>query len=183
MRILIAAAGLFATMILAPESGGDDIPLKIALFQADVTPPLGAPLCDALVPPAKEIVDRLSARGVVLLSADKPVVLCAVDWVGIGNSGYDAFREALARAAGTTRERVAVHCLHQHDAPGCDFAADELLVPLGLGNKLFDVSFAHTAIGRIAEALKTSLGQARVVTHVGYGRGKVEQVASNRRVL
>src|SRR5579872_1097063 len=86
----------------------DEVVLKIAVFEADVTPPIGAPLCDALVPPAKEIVDPLKARGVVLLSAEKPVVLCALDWVGIGNSGYDQFREGLARAAGTTRERVAV---------------------------------------------------------------------------
>ena len=35
-----------------------DAPLRIATFRADVTPPLGAPLCDALVPPAKEIVDH-----------------------------------------------------------------------------------------------------------------------------
>jgi len=140
-------------------------------------------LCDALVPPAKEVVDRLTSRGVVLLSADKPIVLCAFDWVGIGNSGYDEFRDALAKAAGTTRARVAVHCLHQHDAPGCDFAADELLIPHGLGNKLFDVAFARTAIQRTGDALRASLAEARVVTHVGYGKGKVEQVASNRRVL
>ena len=29
-----------------------------------------------------------------------PIVLCAIDWVGIGNTGHDAFRDALARAAG-----------------------------------------------------------------------------------
>src|SRR2546428_280179 len=103
-----------------------DTPLRIATFEADLTPPLGTPLCDALVQPAKEIVDPLSARGIVLLTDDKPIVLCAVDWVGIGNSGHTAFRDALAQAAGTTRERVCVHCLHQHDAPGCDFQADEL---------------------------------------------------------
>ena len=98
-----------------------DAPLRIALFEADVTPPIGAPLCDAQVPPAKEIVDPLSARGVVILTGEKPIVLCAFDWVGMGNTGHDAFREGLAVAAGTTPERVAVHCLHQHDAPGCDF--------------------------------------------------------------
>jgi hypothetical protein len=38
-------------------------------------------------------------------------------------------RDALAKAAGTTKDRVCVHCLHQHDAPGCDFEADELLKP------------------------------------------------------
>ena len=64
--------------------------LRIAPFAADVTPPLGTPLCDALVEPAKEIVDPLSARGIVILTNDKPIVLCALDWVGI-----DGARDAL----------------------------------------------------------------------------------------
>jgi hypothetical protein len=170
-------------LVFAPNVRGDEKPLRLAVFEADVTPPLGAPLCDALVPPAKEIVDHLLARGVVITGNDQPIVLCAVDWVGIGNSGYDQFREALAAAAGTTRERVAVHCLHQHDAPGLDFAADDLLIPYGLGDKLFDSAFARAAIERTAEAIKASLKNARAVTHVGYGKAKVEQVASNRRVL
>ena len=41
----------------------------------------------------------------------EPIVLCAVDWIGIANEGHDAFRDALAEAAGTTRDRVAVHTL------------------------------------------------------------------------
>src|SRR5882757_7655098 len=123
--------GLLALSVnLSLQAGAK--PLKIAVFEADVTPPLGTPLCDALVMPAKEIVDPLSARGVILFTNEKPIVLCAVDWVGIGNSGHTAFRDALAKAAGTTRDRVCVHCLHQHDAPGYDPLADELLAPFGL---------------------------------------------------
>ena len=183
MRNLVLALVPLAMIVVAPSARGDESPLRIAVFQANVTPPLGAPLCDALVPPAKEIVDRLLARGVVLVGSDQPIVLCAVDWVGIGNSGYDQFRESLAAAAGTTRERVAVHCLHQHDAPGLDFAADELLIPYGLGGKLFDSAFARAAIERTADAVKTSLKNTRAVTQVGYGKAKVDQVASNRRVL
>src|SRR4051812_5066992 len=75
-------------------------PLKIAVFEANVTPPLGTPLCDALVVPARKIDDPLSARGVILFTNEQPIVLCAVDWVGIGNSGHTAFRAALAKAAG-----------------------------------------------------------------------------------
>src|SRR5712691_18765 len=96
-------------LTISPSVQAGDTPLKIAIFEADVTPPLGTPLCDALVQPAKEIVDPLSARGIILFSDEKPIVLCAVDWVGIGNSGHTAFREALAKAAGTTKDRVTVH--------------------------------------------------------------------------
>src|SRR5207253_7405307 len=116
LRLILAAFTIFAAFTTPLHAQ----PLRIASFEADVTPPIGAPLCDALVPPAKQIDDPLFARGLILFGADKPIVLCALDWVGIGNTGHDAFRNALAKAAGTTRDRVCVHCLHQHDAPGCD---------------------------------------------------------------
>jgi hypothetical protein len=183
MRPFIPGVLVLLALPIASPLKAAETPLRIAVFEADVTPPLGAPLCAGAVPPAKEIVDRLSARGVVLLGAGKPIVLCAFDWVGIGNSGHDAYREELAAAAGTTPERVAVHSLHQHDAPECDFLADELLAAQGLGNKLFDVAFARTAIKRTASALVESLKHSRPVTHVGFGKAKVEKVASNRRVM
>ena len=65
----------------------------------------------------------------MILGAEKPVVLCAVDWIGISNDGQTVFRKLLAEAAGTSPERVAVHTLHQHDAPSCDFSVDELVTP------------------------------------------------------
>src|SRR5437867_1547262 len=101
-RILTLAAWL----LLGPAAPlhAADFALRIAPFEADVTPPPGTPLCDALVPPAKEIVDPLSARGVVILTPDATIVLCALDWVGIGNGGHTAFRDALAKAAGTSRD-------------------------------------------------------------------------------
>jgi hypothetical protein len=180
-RILGLVLGWFL-LLVTPTWAGEKA-LKIATFEADVTPPIGTPLCDGLVPPAKEIVDRLSARGIVLLGADKPIVLCAVDWVGIGNSGHTQFRDALARAAGTTRERVCVHCLHQHDAPGCDPEADDLLAAHKLGGKLFDPVFSRKAIDRVAAAVAKAAASPRAITHLGVGKGKVEEVASNRRVM
>lgn len=176
---LIATALFFAGL---PVFAGE-MPLRIATFEVDVTPPIGTPLCDALVVPAKEIVDPLSARGVILFTSEKPIVLVAVDWVGIGNSGHHAFREAIAQAAGTTRERVCVHSLHQHDAPGCDFEADELLLPYKLGGKLFDPAFARKAIDRVARAVEKAALKPQVVTHIGISKAKVEKVASARRVL
>src|SRR5436190_1318729 len=134
-------AGAFTFLLLFPAQAAD-IPLRITTFTVDITPPLGTPLCDALVMPAKEIVDPLSARGVILLPDGEPIVLCALDWVGIGNSGYDEFRAALAKACGTSVGRVSVHCLHQHDAPGCDFEADAICAAHGLAGKLFDPAFA-----------------------------------------
>jgi hypothetical protein len=180
LRTLLSA--ILALFLSAPASAVEK-PLRIATFEADVTPPLGTPLCDALVPPAKEIVDPLLARGIVLLTDGQPIVLCAVDWVGVGNSGHDTFRDVLAKAAGTTRQRVCVHCLHPHDTPGCDFEADAILTKYGLGGKLFDPAFARKAMHRVAAAAQKALQNPRTVTHLAIGKAKVDKVASTRRVM
>jgi hypothetical protein len=160
------------------------VELRVGTFRVDVTPPIGSPLCDALVPPATGVNDPLSARGIVLLPGDAaPVVLVAVDWVGIGNEGYDAWRAAIAAACQTVTQRVCVHCLHQHDAPGCDFLAERIAAEAGLPEKLFDVGFARDAIRRVAAAAADAKTSTHSVTHVGYGLGRVEMVASNRRIL
>jgi hypothetical protein len=160
------------------------VELRAAAFKLDVTPPVGSPLCDALVPAMMGVNDPLSARGIVLQADnEKTVVLVAVDWVGIGNEGHDAWREAIAEACGTDRDRVCVHALHQHDAPGCDFLADRIAGDAGLPDKLFPVEFARDAIRRAAAAAAEAQSRLAPVTHVGYGSGRVEKVASNRRIL
>jgi len=175
---------LAAVAFLATEANAAEPVLSIATFNIDATPPMGTPLCDALCQPARAVDDPLSARGVVLLPAgQKPIVLVALDWVGVGNEGQDAWRESIAEAAGTVIDRVAIHALHQHDAPGCDFAADRLAAEYGLGGKLFNVEFARQTIDRAAEAVSAAIEQAQPVTHVGAGTGVVEKVASNRRIL
>lgn len=157
--------------------------LKIATFEADVTPPLGSVLCHGSVAPAKEIVDRLSARGIVLIGSGRPIVLCAVDWVAISNEAHDAFRSSLAEAVGTSPERVAVHTVHQHDTPGVDFTTEAILAAHGIGGAMFDPAVAREAIARSAAAAKQSLKKIVPISHLGYGLGRVAEVASNRRIL
>ena len=125
----------------------------------------------------------MSCRGVVILSAEPPVVLCAVDWIGIANGGQTLFRQRLAGAARTTPDRVAVHTLHQHDAPSCDFAVDDVLASYGLRGIEFDPQFARGVIERAAIAVKNAVAQARTVSHAGLGEARVHEVASNRRIL
>lgn len=183
MRAVSVAAFvlIFAGDLTAEQSVAED-QIRIAVFDVDATPPIGSEM-------AYDVVKRIDAmtlrcRGVVLLGADEPIVLCAVDWIGIANEGHDAFREALAEAAGTTRQRVAVHTLHQHDAPGCDFTAERLMRDLGITDYgRFDSGFQRLVIARAADAVEAAIGKARVVTHYGWGEATVEKVASNRRIL
>lgn len=173
--VLISAFLFSCGLSVAGETG-----LRVVAFEADVSPPIGSPVAYAS---ARSIVDPLSARGIVLLGAGKPVVLCAVDFINIANEGHDAWRKALAEAAGTDPERVTVHALHQHDGPRCDFLAERLLSEQGLGGKRFDAAFMADAIARTARAASAALPGAMPVTHVGMGQAQVEKVASNRRIL
>lgn len=175
MRSLLAALLLLPVAVQAQSS------LKLATFDVDATPPLGSAMA---YDPVKRIDEMtLRCRGIVLLGAEQPIVLCAVDWIGIANEGHDAFRSALAEAAGTVPGKVAVHTLHQHDAPGCDFTAENLIKELGVqGYTRFDGTFHRLVIGRAAEAIRAALPNARKVTHFGFGEAVVKEVASNRRV-
>lgn len=155
--------------------------LRLAVFDLDVTPPLGSHLAYDVVTNHWDM--GLRARGVVLTGAGMPIVLCAVDWIGIANEGCDVFRDRLAIAAGTTPARVAVHTLHQHDAPECDFGAERILRKAGIQPKSLEGDFAREALCRIENAVRLSLENARPVTHLGLGEAKVMEVASNRRIL
>ena len=154
--------------------------LKVGFFAVDASPPVGSPMA---YDPTKEVVHPLSCRGVVLIGDGAPVVLCAVDWIGIGNDGHAEFRAALAKAAGTAAGRVCVHTLHQHDAPHCDFSADRLLAAQGINREVFDTEFARDVIARAAKAVGEAAARAKPVTHLGLGQAEVEKVASNRRIL
>ncbi|HWA97165.1 MAG TPA: hypothetical protein VG713_01670 [Pirellulales bacterium] len=180
---MMRRCGIVLLIALVGSAAGAE-PLRIATFQADVTPPLGAPLGFGAYGVARELVDPLSARGLVILSDEQPVVLCAVDWIGLRNGGQQAFCEALAAAAGTTTERVNVHCLHQHDAPGVDFSSEERLSAAGRGGTTCDVAASRQAIAATARALGDAVrDRPRAVTHLGIGKAKVERVASNRRII
>ncbi|HEY6979278.1 MAG TPA: hypothetical protein VH396_23440 [Chitinophagaceae bacterium] len=155
--------------------------LRVCVFEADVTPPIGSPVAYAMT---RSIQDPLSARGLVIFIDDqKPVVLCAVDWIGISNEGNDEWRKKLAEAAHTTVDRVSVHVLHQHDGVVCDFTMDKILKEYNVQPTQFDDTFLREAIQNVANAVSVASMKPLEVTHIGFGEAKVEKVASNRRIL
>lgn len=158
-------------------------PLQVATFECDITPPIGSPLCYGHVAPAKKIVDPLSARGIIIFGSDKPIVLLALDWVGANNGAQDVWKQKLAEALDTTPDHCAVHCLHQHDSPGVDISTNARLKQQNLNGVMYNEAYLEDVIQRTIQAAKESLKKAHFVTHVGIGKGKVEQFASNRRIL
>ncbi|HEY3787817.1 MAG TPA: hypothetical protein VGL71_03135 [Urbifossiella sp.] len=165
-----------------PPKKAAETSVKIATFDVDATPPLGSAMA---YDPVKRLDEMtLRCRGIVIVGSGKPIVLCAVDWIGIANEGQDVFREKLASAAGTSPDRVAVHTLHQHDAPGCDFTAERLIRDLGLKEfGRLEGGFHREVIQRAAKAIETAMASAQPITHYGWGVAPVKEVASNRRIL
>ena len=175
MKLILTLLLLIPLVTLAQST------IKIATFDVDATPPLGSAMA---YDPVKRVDEMtLRCRGIVISGAEQPIVLCAVDWIGIANEGHDAFRSALAEAAGTVPGRVAVHALHQHDAPSCDFTAEKLIKELDVkGYTRFSGDFQRSVIKSAAEAIRAALPNAQPITHFGYGEAIVKEVASNRRV-
>ncbi|HEX4613586.1 MAG TPA: hypothetical protein VH092_35720 [Urbifossiella sp.] len=158
-------------------------PLTLATFTAEVTIPIGHPCMGGGIAPAKEVLDPLEARGFVLRGAGRPVVFLAVDWCEIRNAAYDRFRAKVAAAVGTDPVRVLLCALHQHDAPVVDLEAQELLDKHRAGTAVCDPAFFEKATTAVADAAAASLKTPRRITHLGTGRARVEQVASNRRYV
>src|SRR5687768_11800556 len=150
MRLMMVVAWVMGATWAWPSE-----PLRVGRFDVDATPPIGSMMAYDHVTNVWEM--GLRARGVVLLGAGKPIVLCAVDWIGIGNGGQDAFKAALGKAAGTSPERVSVHTLHQHDAPECDFSAEGILKGAGLSARQYEGGFQRQVISNVAVAVAAAV--------------------------
>jgi hypothetical protein len=155
--------------------------LSIATFDIDATPPVGSYMAYGRVINTWDM--SLRARGIVLTGAGKPIVLCSVDWIGIANDAQDEFKRVMAEAAGTVPERVALHTVHQHDAPICDFGAESYLRNTGLDPLSYESTFTRSVMLHLGEAISASLKNAKPFNQIGLGEATVYMVASNRRIL
>ena len=159
--------------------------LHLGTFRYDVTPPMGHSLCGGWIKPVVGVDDPLEAIGYVLLGAGKPIVVCVVDWTGLLNSAHLQWRQALAEAAGTTIDRVTVHCVHQHNAPFVCLDAQRI-VSAQRDPNLPDI-IAGDFFRKCLDAGRTAVGkavrEAMPVTRIAHGEAKVNKVACNRRIL
>lgn len=155
---------------------------QIAPFRFDVTPPLGHALLGGWIQEAVAHDDPLEAIGYVLWGAGAPVVVCVLDWAGLLNDAHVAWRTALAEAAGTTPDRVAVHCVHQHNTPFVCPAARAAAARFPELPEMYNAEFFAGCLARARAAVAEAARRPRRVTHVAHGAQAIEGVASNRRI-
>ncbi|MCX7419379.1 MAG: hypothetical protein NT013_07555 [Planctomycetia bacterium] len=177
-RVLVA---VIALEISTPSSEAA-AEIKLATFRADVTPPLGNAGCVGFMPKIESIEHPLELRGVVLVTSRGTFVLAAIDYCGVCNSSHDKLRDAIASAAGTTRERVALQSLHQHSAPALDEDSSRWLHGERSAEYLAHRAVVDDIASRAAKAVTDGRNRLMRVTRVVATRAKVDRVASNRRV-
>jgi hypothetical protein len=154
----------------------------VSAFEADVTSPVdGHPFLAGRK--SRSVEDPLFAHGLVLSGDFEPIAIVAVDWCEIRNESYEKWREALAGAAGTSKQRVLLSCVHQHDAPDTDRAAQRFFEEFKVPGALCVVEFEDCMIERVAGAVREGLKAPRPVSRIGTGQARAAQLASNRRIV
>jgi len=153
---------------------------RVASFRVDATPPLGQPLI--WVKPVERVEDPLWAKGVVIEQGAERYVLCALDWCGISGSTEEALRVSLAKGAGTSPAKVALHTVHQHTAPYVDGDAFAVLAAFPNPPLRTSAAFLEELGRRLGEAAKQARGRLEPFDRVGTGEARIERVASIRRL-
>ena len=176
---MVAGALLTSDSVAAGKPGD----LRLATFRFDVTPPKGHSLCGGWIRPGVGVDDPLEAMGYVLLGVGKPIVVCAVDWTGLANSAHIQWRKALADAARTAIDRVAVQCVHQHNAPFACMDAQAIVQEQGDLPDIVNPVFFDRCLKNAGDAVTKSLKKTTPVTHIARGEARVEKVAANRRII
>ena len=160
MRFSILVAGLLAAAALPVQAA--DAPLRIATFEADVTPPLGTPLCDALVHAGQG--NRRSAQR----PRRRPLRRREADRALRRRLGRHR-QQRLRRLPRGPRQGGRHHAAIASPSTACTSTTRPAATSRptscsrlhGLGGKLFDPAFARKAIERVADAVEKAAGEAR----------------------
>jgi hypothetical protein len=181
-KILVVVVLLVSYSISCTVSERDDF--KLATFSSDATPPIGHMLLTGHCKNVESIEGPLEVRGFVLLPPnEKPVVFCSVDWADIRNDAYIRWCNVLAEAAGTDPSRIMLCEVHQHDTPLADLEAQHILERFNSPYRMLDLDWHERVVQSAAAAIRKSLANTQTITHIGFGKGEVKKIASNRRYI
>lgn len=156
--------------------------LDMATFRVEVTPPIGEGPCLGYMPRVEWIEHPLELRGVVLRTPKLTCVLAAIDFCGLCNSSDRRLREALADAAGTTPDQVALQSLHQHSAPVLDLDGAKLLFGPDSDRVAQHVAFTEAIATKATAAIGAAVRTWTPVRRIVASRAVAERLGANRRI-
>ena len=180
MRVLTLLTTIVAAALSGCGGDSQSSGLRLATFQSDLTPPPGEPMVWDV--PLKTVLSPLLAKGVILEDGQQRFVLCTIDWCELCNDSELSLRQKLAEAAQTTPDRVAIHVVHQHDAPYCDTGAYKYLDKTNPPMRRLSDAFLRDFADHLAAAVTAARKNMREFDHVGTSQAVVDRVASARRL-
>ena len=154
--------------------------LRVATFQSDATPPIGHWL---YAYPLETVEHPLLAKGVVLEQDGARYVLCAIDWCVLSSGAHTLLRRKMVDGAATDLANTTIHCVHVHTAPIIDTEAKRLLGEVENPPKYYDPAFLDRVGADLAHAVRGAVARLAQCDRIGVSRGKVDRVASNRRIV
>lgn len=185
----MAKTALIALVVLlgcsAPEGRPAAAPvpgLRTAIFESDVTPPLGHPLCGGWVKPVGEIVQPLVLKGIVIENERTRYLIASIEWCVLAGTAHDLFTNRMAIAAGIPPSQVALQATHTHSAPIADARAEQMIAGTPQPPRHLDLEWLAKAASDAARAVDVAIHHLQPFTHVGVGQARVEQFAATRRV-
>ena len=154
--------------------------LKLGTFKTDCTPPagFGIKFGDNAEDHADGIRDPLWLRGFVLDDGASRCLIASLDYCALMNGAHDLLVNTLAEAAAVPPERVAVHCIHQHDAPLVDYDADAYLK-----FETYPRAWWQGVAAKCGQSSREALGSMREIRDVGHRETRLHGYASNRRII
>jgi hypothetical protein len=161
--------------------------MRITSFISDVTNPVGSSVCSSSANFVESIRDPLFARGLVLEDGKKRFVFCTVDYCGVAGKFYEQWCKKIAKAAGTLPEFVALHAVHQHQAPW--LIGEDWVEKKSKGQHLFfgvsqkEKTWINLRLKMLSQSIVESLKNFKPVASVGGAGVRTEGLASNRRIL
>lgn len=151
--------------------------LTMAAFTLDVTPPVGATMAFGV---NKGTASPIYIRGILLDDGRVRNVLISCDFLYIWGQAWQTWRGRIAEAASTMKERVFLHCVHQHDSMRI-VAHEDMEAP---GSLRADLSYGEATLEKLVAAVRDAVeGEWKSIARLMTAERRMDQLASNRRLI
>jgi len=153
--------------------------LKIVTFKVDVTPPIGEPLA---YDPNEAVETPIYVSGIVLDDGQTRVVWASCDYIYICGESYVMWLEMIAKQAGTVKENVFLHAVHQHDS--IRWAPEYNPKPGEEGPLVVSPEYCAKSLKDVSDAIaKAASGPWQSVGKLLTAETRIGGLAANRRLV
>jgi neutral ceramidase len=155
------------------------VTLTAGFARRDITPTVGGPALYGVTCFIDQIWDPLEVTALVLDDGEERFAIAGCDISAILEHPYREMTAEIGKAIRISPERVWLNSSHTHSAPYLSTELQRLLDPYSL--IAVDYDYIDQVCNALTEAMREATDRAEPVS-LSIGSGRVERVASNRRV-